>query len=76
VKALEESMAAVIIIDSENLQKYDLALRRLGASKSSRRQSPIVEGGNPAVTVQDAVSAAAKALAALWNKGQASRRRR
>lgn len=69
-------MAAVTFIDSENLQRYELALRRLGASKSSRRQSPIVEGGNPAFSEQDAVSAAAKALAALWSKGQASGTRR
>ncbi len=68
-------MAAVTFIDSENLQKYELALRRLGASKASRKQSPIVEGGNPAVSVQDAVSAAAKALAALWSKGQGRRSR-
>jgi len=68
-------MAAATFIDSENLQKYELALRRLGASKSSRRQSPIVEGGNPAFSEQDAVSAAAKALAALWSKGQGKRSR-
>ncbi len=68
-------MAAVTFIDSENLQKYELALRRLGASKASRKQSPIVEGGNPAVSVQDTVSAAAKALAALWSKGQGRRSR-
>jgi hypothetical protein len=68
-------MATVSLIESENLQKYELALRRLGASKSSRRQTPIVEGGNPAFSEQDAVSAAAKALAALWNRGQGSGRR-
>jgi len=68
-------MAAATFIDSENLQNYELALRRLGASKSSRRQSPIVEGGNPAFSEQDAVSAAAKALAALWSKGQGRRSR-
>jgi len=68
-------MAAATFIDSENLQNYELALRRLGASKSSRRQSPIVEGGNPAFSEQDAVSAAAKALAALWSKGQGKRSR-
>ena len=65
-------MATVSFIDSENLLKYELALRRLGASKSSRKQSPIVDGGNPAFSQQDAVSAAAKALAALWNKGDGS----
>ena len=68
-------MASATFIDSENLQNYELALRRLGASKSSRRQSPIVEGGNPAFSEQDAVSAAAKALAALWSKGQGRRSR-
>ena len=68
-------MASVTFMDSEHLQNYENALRRLGASKSSRRQRPIVEGGNPAVTVQDTVSAAAKALTALWGQSPANGRR-
>jgi hypothetical protein len=59
-------MATASYVDS-NLLKYEIALNRLGASKSSKKQRPIVERG--AFSQQDAVSAAAEALAALWNKG-------
>jgi hypothetical protein len=59
-------MAATSFIDS-NLLKYETALNRLGARKSSKRQRPIVERGK--ISQQDAVAAAAQALAVLWNKG-------
>jgi hypothetical protein len=65
-------MAAGTFVDS-NLLKYEIALNRLGARKSLKRQRPIVERGK--ATQQDAVVAAAEALAALWNKGPAKGRR-
>jgi hypothetical protein len=69
-KSLAELMATTYSMDS-NLQKYDIALDRLGASKSSKRQRPIVDRGRPAFGQQEAVSDAARALADLWNKGKA-----
>jgi hypothetical protein len=63
-------MATLSLMDSQNLQKYELALDRLGALKCSKRQRPIVERLK-LVSQREAVSAAAKALAALWNKCQA-----
>jgi hypothetical protein len=60
-------MATASSMDS-NLQKYEIALHRLGDNRSSRKQRPIVERGNPAFSQQEAVSAAAEALAALWNR--------
>jgi hypothetical protein len=65
-------MAAGTLMDS-NLLKYEIALNRLGARKSSKRQRPIVERGK--ATQQDAVAAAAEALAALWNKSTGRGRR-
>lgn len=64
-------MAAGTFMDS-NLLKYEIALNRLGARKSPKRQRPIVERGK--VSQQDAVAAAAEALAVLWNKGPGRRR--
>ena len=61
-------MATVSFIDAQNLQKYELALNRLGASNSSKKQRPIVERGKRAASQQEAVSAAVNALAALWTK--------
>jgi hypothetical protein len=60
-------MATLSLMDSQNLQKYELALDRLGALKCSKRQRPIVERLK-LVSQREAVSAAAEALAALWNK--------
>ncbi len=65
-------MAAGSFMDS-NLLKYEIALNRLGARKSSKRQRPIVE--RVKTSQQDAVAAAAEALAALWNKGRGRGRR-
>jgi len=70
---LEESMATMSIADAQNLQKYELALDQLRASKSSKKQRPIVERAKRAVTQQDAVAAAANALAALWHKARSNR---
>jgi hypothetical protein len=61
-------MATGSLLDTQNLQKYELALDRLEASESSKQQRPIVERAKPALTQQEAVSAAANALAALWHK--------
>ena len=58
-------MATVSLVDVQNLEKYELALDRLGASKASKRQRPIVERAKRAFSQQEAVSAAANALAAL-----------
>jgi len=63
-------MATLSLLDAQNLQKYELALERLGASTASKRQRPIVERAKRALTQQEAVSAAANALAALWKKRQ------
>jgi hypothetical protein len=60
-------MATPSSMDS-NLQKYEIALDRLGENRSSRKQRPIVEGGKLALSQQEAVSAAAEALAGLWNR--------
>lgn len=61
-------MATTSLVDAQNLQKYELALDRLGASECPKKQRPIVERATRALTQQDAVAAAAKALAALWNQ--------
>jgi hypothetical protein len=63
-------MATGSLLDAQNLQKYEIALERLGASSPSKRQRPIVERAKRTVTQQEAVSAAANALAALWNQRQ------
>ena len=60
-------MATASSMDS-NLQKYELALDRLGENRSSRKQRPIVERGKLALSQQETVSAAAEALAGLWNR--------
>ena len=65
-------MAAGSFMDS-NLLKYEIALHRLGARKSSKRRRPIVERGK--TSPQNAVAAAAEALAALWNTGPGRGRR-
>ncbi len=64
-------MAPVSFMDSQNLQKYELALHRLGAGGSSKKQRPIVERGRSALGQREAVSDAAEALAALWSKSHA-----
>lgn len=61
-------MATMSLLDAENLQKYEVALDRLGASNAAKKQRPIVERAKRAITQQEAVSAAANALAALWRK--------
>jgi hypothetical protein len=61
-------MATGSLVDAQNLQKYELALDRLGASNPAKKQRPIVERAKRALTQQEAVSAAANALAALWKK--------
>jgi hypothetical protein len=63
-------MATVSFMDSKDLQNYELALDRLGASKASKKHRPIVDRKKP-VTQQEAVSIAARALAALWGKRKA-----
>jgi hypothetical protein len=45
-------MATGSLVDAQNLQKYELALERLGASSSSKKQRPIVERAKPALTQQ------------------------
>jgi hypothetical protein len=63
-------MATMSLVDAQNLQKYELALDRLGARDAAKKQRPIVERAKRALTQQEAVSAAASALAALWKKSQ------
>ncbi len=63
-------MATASLMDSD-LQKFELALDRLGASTAPRKQRPIVERGRIALSQQEAVAAAATALAALWQKSGA-----
>lgn len=63
-------MATASLMDSD-LQKFELALDRLGASTAPRKQRPIVERGRIALSQQEAVAAAATALAALWQKSRA-----
>ena len=60
-------MATMSLMDAQNLQKYELALHQLGGIEPSKKQRPIVER-RPPLTQQEAVAAAANALAALWNK--------
>jgi hypothetical protein len=69
---LEESMATMSLVDAQNLQKYELALDQLGASKYSKRHRPIVERAKRALTQQEAVAAAANALTALWRKARSN----
>jgi hypothetical protein len=64
-------MATVSFMDSQNLQKFELALNRLGASNCSKKQRPIVERRKSAWGQQEAVSDAAEALAALWSRSHA-----
>jgi hypothetical protein len=66
------SMATASFMDSKHLQEYELALDRLEASQCSKKQRPIVERGKPTFSQQEAVSAAAKALGALWNNRPAT----
>ena len=61
-------MATMSLVDAQNVQKFELALDRLGASECSKKQRPIVERAPRALTQQEAVAAAANALAALWNQ--------
>jgi hypothetical protein len=61
-------MATGSVVDAQNLQKYELALDRLEARKSPKRQRPIVERREREPTQEEAVAAAANALAALWHK--------
>ena len=63
-------MATASLMDSD-LQKFELALDRLGASTAPRKQRPIVERGRIALSQKEAVAAAATALAALWQKSGA-----
>ncbi len=60
-------MATMSLMDAQNVQKYELALHQLGGSEPLKKQRPIVER-RPPFTQQEAVAAAANALAALWNK--------
>ncbi len=60
-------MATMSLMDAQNVQKYELALHQLGGNEPSKKQRPIVER-RPPLTQQEAVAAAANALAALWNK--------
>jgi hypothetical protein len=66
-------MATRPFVDSKNLRTYELALDRLEGTKSSTRQRPIVERGMPVCSREDPLSAAAKALSALWNKSNTGR---
>lgn len=63
-------MATFSPIEGKMIQKYELALNRLAAGHSSGRNRPIAERGTPKTSEQEAVSAAANALAALWGKRQ------
>ena len=74
VERLEESMATMSLVDAQNLQNYELALDQLGASELSKKQRPIVERAKRAFSPQEAVSAAANALAALWKRQARSNR--
>jgi len=59
---------ATFSIESTMLQKYELALNRLGESRATARKRPIVARSTAKASEQEAVSAAANALAALWSK--------
>jgi hypothetical protein len=63
-------MATASLMDSD-LQKFEVALDRLGASNAPKKQRPIVERGRIALRQQEAVAAAATALAALWQRSRA-----
>jgi hypothetical protein len=63
-------MATMSLVDAQNLQNYELALDQLGARELSKKQRPIVDRAKRAVSQQEAVAAAANALAALWKKRQ------
>jgi hypothetical protein len=65
-------MATASLMDSD-LQKFEVALDRLGASNAPRKQRPIVERGKLALSQEEAVAAAATALAALWQKNRKGR---
>ncbi len=56
-------MATMSLLDSQHLRSYQRALDQLGARNISKRQRPIVQR---AVSRQEAVDTAAKALASLW----------
>ena len=59
---------ATFSIEPTMLQKYELAMNRLGESHASTKKRPIVARSTPKAREQEAVSAAANALAALWSK--------
>jgi hypothetical protein len=66
-------MATISLLDSQHLQTYERALNQLGANNESKKQRPIVQR---AFSRDEAVDAAAKALASLWmNSGQLKTRR-
>lgn len=62
-------MATASFLDSD-LQKFEIALDRLGASNAPKKQRPIVQRGRIELSQQEAVAAAATALAALWQKSR------
>jgi hypothetical protein len=73
VAVLEESMATMSLLASQHLQRYKRALLQLGAGTASKKQLPIVQR---AFSRDEAVDAAAKALASLWmNHGPLKTRR-
>ena len=59
-------MATISLLDSQHLRSYERALNQLGANKVSKKQRPIVQRAGLAWSRQEAVDAAAKALASLW----------
>jgi hypothetical protein len=69
VKNLEDSMATASLMDSD-LQKFEVALDRLGASSAPKKQRPIVDRERVGLSQKEAVAAAATALAALWQKSR------
>ena len=62
-------MATASLMDSD-LQKFEVALDRLGASSAPKKQRPIVDRERVALSEQEAVAAAATALAALWQRSR------
>jgi hypothetical protein len=59
-------MATASLLDSQHVTRYERALNQLGASSTSKKQRPIVQRSGPAFSREEAVDAAAKALASLW----------
>ena len=73
VPVAEEPMATMSLLASQHLQRYQRALHQLGASSVSKKQLPIVQRAS---SRDEAVDAAAKALASLWmNSGSLKARR-